>query len=54
MDGVQFKVEIGYNEFIFKNADEAKLFAVTAKKTAVDGNIKVRIEIEWANEQEEE
>lgn len=50
MNGVQFKV--GYNDFVFKNADEAKMFAVTAKKTAVDENIKVRIEIEWTDEQE--
>lgn len=51
MNGVQFKVEIGYNEFVFKNADEAKLFAVTAKKTSVDENIRVYIEIEWTDEQ---
>ena len=50
MNGVQFKVEIGYNEFVFKNADEAKLFAVTAKKTAVDEDIQVCIEIKWAEE----
>ena len=55
MNGVHFKVEIGYNNtFVFKNADEAKLFAVTAKKTSVDENIRVRIEIEWTDEQEEE
>ena len=54
MKDVQFKVDMGYYEFVFKNEDEAKSFALTAKKTAVDENIRVRIEIEWTDEQEEE
>lgn len=53
MKDVQFKVEVGYNEFVFKTVEEATLFAVTAKKTAVE-DLKVRIEIEWTEEQEEE
>lgn len=54
MKDVQFKIKVGYNEFIFATLEEATLFAVTAKKTAVDENIQVCIEIEWTGEQEEE
>ena len=54
MKDVQFMVEMGHYEFVFKNADEAKLFAVTAKKTAVDEKIRVYIEIEWTEDKEEE
>ena len=54
MKDVQFVVEVGYNDFVFKNADEANQFAVTAKKTSVDETIRVSIGIKWTEEQEEE
>lgn len=47
---VKFIVKIGYvdvKQFEFDNVEEAKLFAVTAKKTAIY-NEDVSIEIEFA------
>lgn len=53
MKEIQFVVEVGYKRFIFKTIEEATLFAVTAKKTAVvDENI--CINVEWTTEQEED
>lgn len=42
---VKFVVEIGYKKFVFSEIDEAKLFAITAKKNAVEPE-EVRIVID--------
>lgn len=53
MKDVQFRVKVGYNEFVFATIEEATLFAVTAKKTLIEDE-EVCINVEWNTKAETE